>query len=229
MIFGCVPVGPFQCNCWIVACPKTGEAICIDPGDESPKILKLLSDLSAKSSVPLKLKYLLHTHAHLDHVGATRSVKESFKGAHRDPSVEVPPILLHKADEPIYLNLKQQGLMFGLQLDDPLPIDQYIVDEQQLSVGDLKFSVLHTPGHSPGSVCFRLHEERSLQAPEILFSGDTLFQGSVGRTDLWGGDQDALFRNIKSRLFTLDGDTRLCPGHGDESTVGIEKRENPFF
>lgn len=226
MIFGVVPVGTFQCNCWIVACPKTGEALLVDPGDEHQKILKIFSEVSTKAKLPFKLKYLIHTHGHLDHIGGSRPLRETLKAT--DPSI-VPPILLHKDDEPLYLMLKKQGQYFGLQYDDPLPVDSYVEDDQILKLGELKFSVIHTPGHSPGSVCFRLHADSELTVPEILFSGDTLFQGSVGRTDLWGGNSDALFKNIKGRIFTLDEDTRLCPGHGPESTVGIEKRENPFF
>jgi glyoxylase-like metal-dependent hydrolase (beta-lactamase superfamily II) len=122
-----------------------------------------------------------------------------------------------------------QGDLFGFKYDQPLPIDHYLEDEEILRVGELKFSILHTPGHSPGSVCIRLHSDSSLKAPEMVLSGDTLFQGSVGRTDLWGADQNVMFKSIRQRLLTLDGDTRVCPGHGDDTSIGVERLNNPFL
>lgn len=214
-------VGPFQCNCRLIACERTGEAALVDPGDEPERILSRLEGLKTSSGVPLRVRYLLHTHGHLDHVGATRRVREARE--------EQPSILMHRGDEPLYLNLIEQGRLFGIHYDEPLPVDAYLDDEEEIRIGDIRISVLHTPGHSPGSVCLRMHEDSEVGTRETLFSGDTLFQGSVGRTDLWGGDQDQLFRSIKNRILTLDGDTRLCPGHGPESTVGVERRQNPFL
>ena len=215
-------VGPFQCNCRLLACPRTGEAALIDAGDEAQVILDGLKGLTTPTGAPLKVKYLLHTHGHLDHIGATRAVYEALSDTH-------PKIALHKGDQPLYANLKMQGQLFGFTYDDPLPVQHYLEDEELINIGDLKFSVLHTPGHSPGSVCFRLHSDSQTQIPEIVYSGDTLFQGSVGRTDLWGGDQDLMFKSIRQRLLTLDGDTRVCPGHGADSTIKEEKMENPFL
>lgn len=219
MIDQTIVVGPFQCNCRLIACPRTGDAVLIDPGDEAPKILKALERARTPSGAPVKVQALFHTHAHLDHIGATRAVKEAAGG--------LPSIWLHREDEFIYRMLRKQGELFGFEYDEPLPVDQFFEDEQEISVGDLRFSVLHTPGHSPGSVCLRLHEGSG--ATETLFTGDTLFQGSVGRSDLWGGDHDLLIRSIRQRVLTLDGDTRVCPGHGPESRVGVEKRSNPFL
>ncbi|MFN7684335.1 MAG: MBL fold metallo-hydrolase [Oligoflexia bacterium] len=213
-------VGPFQCNCRLIACARTGEAALVDPGDEAAKILRRLEAVRTPGGAPLKVKFLLQTHGHLDHVGASREIKQKLG---------VPEILLHRGDEPIYLNLVQQGQLFGLTYDEPLPLDGYLEDEQSIEVGDLKLSVLHTPGHSPGSVCLRLHEDRAAGVAETLFSGDTLFAGSVGRTDLWGADQDQMFRSIRNRILTLDGDTQVCPGHGPDTRVGIEKLSNPFL
>lgn len=213
-------VGPFQCNCRLIVCPKTGHGALVDPGDQAADILRAISQINSSRSNPIEIKYLLHTHGHLDHVGAARPVKEKLKDS---------KIALHQADEPIYLALREQGQMFGLQYEDPLPVDHYLQDGEEFKVGELNFSVLHTPGHSPGSVCLRLHEDSTLGVSETLYSGDTLFQGSVGRTDLWGGNQDQMFKNIKNRILTLDGDTRVCPGHGPETRIGIEKRENPFL
>lgn len=214
-------VGPFQCNCRLVACLRTGEAALVDPGDEAAKILKNLEGIRTPSGAPLKVKYLMHTHGHLDHVGGTRGVKQG--------RAEAPRVLLHRGDEPLYQNLIQQGQLFGLKYDEPLPVDEYLEDGQDLQVGELKLSVIHTPGHSPGSVCLRLHEDSAAGTRESLFSGDTLFQGSVGRTDLWGANQDQMFESIHSRILTLDDDTLVCPGHGPDSRVGIEKRSNPFL
>lgn len=213
-------VGPFQCNCRLIACPKTGEAALVDPGDGADTILRALAGLKLKNGTPVKVKWLLHTHGHLDHIGATRDVKQSLTAS---------KIAIHRGDEPIYRALKMQGQMFGLEYEEPLPIEHYLEDEEEIRIGELKLSILHTPGHSPGSVSMRLHEDSGLQIPETVLTGDTLFQGSVGRTDLWGADQDQMFQAIRERLLTLDSDTLVCPGHGDDSTIAIEKTENPFL
>lgn len=214
-------VGPFQCNCRLLACPKTGEAALIDPGDEAPRLLKMIEEMKTPSGQALKVKYLLHTHAHLDHIAATREVKEALK--------EKPAIALHRDDDFIYQQLPMQGELFGLKYGQPLPVDHFLSHEEELRLGGLRFEVIHTPGHSPGSICLRLHEDSEVGSKETLFSGDTLFQGSVGRTDLWGADQDLMFKSIRERILTLDDDTQVCPGHGPDSSVGVEKRENPFL
>mgnify|MGYP001567168654 CR=1 FL=1 len=221
-----VVVGPFQCNCRILACPKTGEALLVDPGDEPQKILKAIDQAEKDLGQPIRVKYLLHTHAHLDHIGGTRAVKEALAGRVAGAGAE---IVLHQADDFIYQQLKMQGGMFGIQYDDPLPVDRFCEHEQELRVGEMKLTVVHTPGHSPGGVCYRLHEDSATGAEETLFSGDTLFHRSVGRTDLWGANADQMFQSIRERILTLDGDTRVCPGHGPETTVGEEKHENPFL
>ena len=213
-------VGPFQCNCRLLACPRTGEAVLVDPGDDPVQILKGLAGLTTPSGAPIRVRYLLHTHGHLDHIGATRDVKNKILDA---------KIALHKEDEPLYQQLQKQGSLFGMTYEPPLPVDHYLEHEEELKVGDLKFSVVHTPGHSPGSICLRLHEDRSAVVNETLLTGDTLFQGSVGRTDLWGADGPLMLKNIHQRILTLDGDTRVCPGHGPDSSIGIEKRSNPFL
>jgi hydroxyacylglutathione hydrolase len=214
-------VGPFQCNCHLLVCPDTFEAAVIDPGDEPTRLLEGVSRLESELGQPIRIKYLLHTHAHLDHIGGSKALKLGRP--------ESPKLSLHSADEAIYLNLKRQGQMFGLNYDDPLPLDVYLQDEQILEVGKLRFSVIHTPGHSPGGVCLRLHEDSDVMTRETVFSGDTLFQNSIGRTDLWGGNMEQLVGSIQQRLMTLDGDTLLCPGHGPDSKVGLEKNQNPFL
>ncbi len=205
-------VGPFQCNCHILACARTGDALIIDPGDEAPRIVEAASKLLTPSGMPIRVRYLVHTHAHLDHVGGTRGVREAFEDAR---------IALHREDETIYRALKMQGEMFGLKLDDPLEPDHWLQDGDELRAGDLKLEVLHTPGHSPGGVCLQLEDR--------VFTGDTLFQGSIGRTDLWGGDLDLLLGSIRDRLLTLDPDTRVFPGHGLASRIGVEAKGNPFL
>jgi len=222
MIDQTVVVGPFQCNCRILACPETGEAALIDSGDDAPRILKALRELKTAKGQPLQVKWLLHTHAHLDHIGATRDVKLAPEGG-------ASKIALHRDDDELYKNLKMQGQLFGVTYDDPLPVDHFLEDGEEIRLGTLKLSVLHTPGHSPGGICIRLHEDRASGAPETIFSGDTLFRDSIGRTDLWGGDTSQLLTSIKQRLLVLDDSTRVCPGHGPESTIAHEKRANPFL
>lgn len=214
-------VGPFQCNCRLFACPRTGEAILVDPGDEPERILAEIQKMKTAQGNPIHVKALLHTHAHLDHIGGTRGVYESL--------TEKPEIALHPNDDPLYKNLKMQGQFFGFHFEDPLPVTHALQDEEILQFGDLKLTILHTPGHSPGSVSIRLHENTGAKIPELVLTGDTLFQGSVGRTDLWGANQDQMFKSIRQRILVLDDDTRVCPGHGADSRIGIEKRSNPFL
>lgn len=212
----------------------------VDPGDEPKKILQLLESEQQKLGRPIQLKYLLHTHAHFDHINGTRGVREGWapnSGPGGAASVGAR-ILLHRGDEPLYANLKRQLEFLGLDslfssqpfgFREPLPIDEFFEDNQELRVGELKLTVLHTPGHSPGGVSIRLHEDSHAGAIESVFSGDSLFRGSIGRTDFWGSDHEQLLSSIRDRIFTLDDDTRVCPGHGPESKVGFEKRQNPFF
>lgn len=216
-----IVVGPFQCNCRILVCPSTGDAAVIDPGDEAKRILRALAETKLPDGRPIRVRALFHTHAHLDHVGGTRELAEGLETR--------PEIALHRDDEFIYKMLKKQGELFGIRYEDPLPVSRFLEHEEEIRIGELCFAVIHTPGHSPGSVCLRLREDSALGARETVFSGDTLFQGSVGRTDLWGADGDLMFRMIRERLLTLDGDTRVCPGHGGDSRVGEEKRANPFL
>jgi glyoxylase-like metal-dependent hydrolase (beta-lactamase superfamily II) len=196
----------------------------IDPGHEAQHILKTLQKVSVlveqKSSKKMQLKALLHTHAHLDHIGATREVSDVYPTA---------LIALQKADLELYRRLKSQGEMFGIRYLDPVEPTWFLEDEEEFRVGEVQWKVIHHPGHSPGSVTFLCHQNTELGSREVAFTGDTLFQGSVGRTDLWGADERAMFAGIKKRLLTLDEDTVVAPGHGPESTIGIEKRTNPYL
>jgi hydroxyacylglutathione hydrolase len=220
-----LPVGRLMCNCQILVSPETHEAVLVDPGDEGDRIVAELKKIEQQLGVPLKVKALLHTHAHFDHIGGTRKVKEHFTSA----GIDAPQIFLHQADEFMYQMLTKQSAMFGFQNDEPLPVDQYLQDEQTLQFGKMKFSVIHTPGHSPGGVCFRMHEDSALEIPETVFTGDTLFRESVGRSDLWGADGSTLVKSIHARLLTLDGDTLAWPGHGLRTTIGHEKAKNPYL
>ena len=208
MILDTMVVGPLQCNCTLLSGEKTFEAVLIAPGDEPQRII---SELDRQG---VTVKYLLHTHAHFDHIGGTKGVKEKT----------LAPICLHKGDESIYKMLSAQGQMFGMQFEEPSPIDKFISDEEILSFGQHRIQVIHTPGHSPGGVCFKL-----LDGAEQVFSGDSLFSGSIGRTDLWGGNFDQLIQSIKTRLLVLDDDIRVYPGHGPTTSIGQEKRNNPFL
>jgi hydroxyacylglutathione hydrolase len=161
----------------------------------------------------LKVKYLLHTHAHFDHVLGSREMREKT-GAQ---------ICLHKGDQWLYDNLAKQCALFNMRADETLPVDKYLDDEEEVQVGNLKTKVIHTPGHTPGSLCFSVAEKDS-----VLFAGDTLFQHSIGRTDLWGGSFDQIISSIKGRLFQLDDSTEVIPGHGPNTTIWSERRENPF-
>ncbi len=231
-----VPVGRLQCNCQILVCPLTLEAVLVDPGDEPKKILSEIEAIEkqlreTKPDAKIKVKALFHTHAHFDHIGATKAVKEFFQARANEDGGQstVPQIFLHKADETMYLKLKMQASMFGFEGTDPLPIDQYFENEQKLKVGSMKFTIIHTPGHSPGGVCMRMHEDSATAIPETVFTGDTLFKGDIGRADLWGGDEPTLIRSIRNRLLVLDGDTIAWPGHGASSTIGLEKSSNPYI
>lgn len=222
-------VGPFQCNCRALVCEKTGDALVIDPGDEPQTILRTLVGLERELGKKLNVRALIHTHAHLDHIGATRTVKENLARESERNGGAIPRIFLHGDDEPLYRSLRMQGQLFGMQYEEPLPIDHRLQHEEELRFGEIRLTVIHTPGHSPGGVCLRLHEDSEARIPETVFTGDTLFAGSVGRTDLWGADSDQMFRSIRERILTLDDDTRVCAGHGPDSLIGVEKRENPFL
>jgi len=201
------PVGAFQCNCSIIADMKSGEAMIIDPGDEAEKIIE-----SVKSN-NFDVKYIIHTHAHIDHIGATKEVKNKLSGE----------ICLHKDDSYLYENMAMQAKVLGVKMDcDVLPVSKFIEHGDEIECqGGLLAQVLFTPGHTPGSVSFLVDN--------VLFSGDTLFRGSIGRTDLWGGDHNQLIASIREKLLKLPPKTIVIPGHGPQTSVGFEAKRNPFF
>ncbi|MCM3876882.1 MAG: MBL fold metallo-hydrolase [Thermoanaerobaculia bacterium] len=201
-------VGQFACNCSIVGDPGTKEAIVVDPGDEPDRILEALA---GSGFHPVAL---VHTHAHFDHVGCSGLLKR-ITGA---------PILMHEGDRPLYQNLAEQGAAFGLKFEAPSMVDRLLVQGDRVACGKDQLEVLHTPGHTPGSLCFRM----ACEDGDVLFSGDTLFRRSIGRTDLWGGSTPQILESIKERLLTLPGALRVIPGHGPETTIAEEGRRNPF-
>ncbi len=205
MIIKKLEVGPIMANCFILGCESTKEAVVIDPGDDADRILMEL----AKSE--LKVKYLINTHGHFDHVSANKRMKEAT-GAQ---------IAIHPEDEPMFNELSRSAQMFGLSSENSPPADILLNDGDEITFGEITLQVIHTPGHSKGGI--------SLYTKGHLFSGDTLFAGSIGRTDLAGGDYDTLISSIKEKLLVFDEDTIVYTGHGPETTIGNEKRMNPFL
>ncbi|HEY2902054.1 MAG TPA: MBL fold metallo-hydrolase [Polyangia bacterium] len=203
-------VGVLGCNCSIVACPATNQALVVDPGDDAPAIIKALGRLGVNAV------RLVHTHAHFDHIMGTGEVAGAT-GAE---------IVLHKDDRWLYDNLALQTTTFGLPAVPPAPPPTRELDrDQTLTFGQREAHAIHTPGHTPGSTCFFV--EAPGETP-IVFAGDTLFRGSIGRTDLWGGSAPQIQTSIRERLFTLPDDTIVVAGHGPDTTIGAEKDGNPF-
>ena len=205
MIHEIVAVGPLQCNCHILADKAAKEAVIVDPVDDAARILKLVEGY--------KVRALLHTHCHFDHMTGTRKVAEAT-GA---------DILIHKADKAYYDSLAGQYRMFGMprDVDDPLPVKRFLKDGDRIDFGKYALTVIHTPGHTQGSCCFH--------AEGLVLSGDTLFRRSIGRSDLPGGNSEEELESIRKRLFTLDPETVVFPGHGPETRIGEERAENPFL
>lgn len=200
------PVGPFQCNCSVLACEETRSAVVIDPGEEAERIVALLTEHDLK---PL---FILHTHAHLDHVGGTDALQKAKGGE----------TCLHEDDMPLCQHLALQAELFGLPEPTTPTIDRFLKDGDRLSFGRESIDVLHTPGHTPGSLCFFISNIG-------LWTGDTLFAGSVGRTDLWGGSHPTLIGSIRKKLLSFPTDTLVYPGHGRSTAIGLEKERNPFL
>ncbi len=204
MIIKRLVVGPLEENCYVVGDEETGKTLVIDPGDEPDRILEIIKKNK------LTVDAIICTHAHFDHIGAVGDIKKTT-GA---------KVLIHTGDIELYEGAKDQAAFWGYDLDDIPQPDGFLNEGDDVRIGDLKFKVLHTPGHSPGGIC--------LYGEGVVFTGDTLFQGSVGRTDFHGGDMAKLKESFK-RLLNLPEDTTVLSGHGPETTIGIEKKENFFI
>ena len=208
-----VPVGPFQCNCIILGDPVTKEAIVIDPGDQVEAIVQRLEQHG------LKVTTIVHTHTHIDHIGATTELQKKTNAR----------VMLHKADLNLYEHIADQGAFLGLPTDQvmtPVPPDEFLSEGQEIAAGTIKGEVIHSPGHTPGSCGFYFPK---LEQAGILCAGDTLFAGSVGRTDLWGGDYDQEIASIKKKYLILPDEALVIPGHGPATQIGRERRQNPFL
>src|SRR5437588_5627508 len=208
MIIETFPVGLLGCNCTILGDEKTREAIVIDPGDDPEEIFKHL----AKHG--LTARQIVCTHTHIDHVGAIQGMQEHLG----------TPAAIHKADLFLFEKLDVQAQWIGMPAPKRGLIDRFVEDGDAVTCHGVEMGVIHTPGHTPGSTTFHLMGDRN-----ILFTGDTLFMQSIGRTDLWGGSSSEIIRSIEKKLMTFDDDTLVIAGHGQSTTIGHERRYNPFL
>ena len=212
MILESRAVGPFMKNGFLIGCERTHEAALIDPGDEVTDLLALAERRT------LTIRYILLTHAHVDHITGVDDAKRVLN----------VPMYLHRDDLFLYERAVEVGRMFGLQgVKPPPPVDEFYQQDQVITFGDYEVRPHHTPGHCPGGVCLQVG--KAGENGQDLFVGDTLFAGSIGRTDLPGGDYETLMRSIRSVLFAFGDEARVYPGHGPATTIGQERRTNPFL
>ncbi len=215
MIHEILPVGFLQCNCSVVGDSETREAIVIDPGDEVDRILEIIARHN------LKVRLILNTHAHIDHVGGLQKMQQAT-GA---------PVLMHSEDLELYRRLPMQATWLGMPAPAMIEVDGLLREGDAVRWGRYEARILHTPGHTRGSVCLYLPADalpEKVEEAGKLFAGDTLFAGSIGRTDLWGGSFDEIMRSIHSKLLALPDETLVYPGHGPATTIGEEREFNPF-
>lgn len=211
MIIESYAVPPFEKNAYVLGCERTREAVVIDPGDEVAQVIEAVARLG------LTVRYILLTHSHLDHVSGCNEARAAFAA----------PLVLHRDDLFLYDRVVQQGIAFGHRVQPQPPIDDWFDAGRSWRFGDYLVQVHHTPGHSPGQVCLQVGKDG--EAARDLFVGDTLFAGSVGRTDLPGGDHATLLRSIREVLVPLGDDCRVYPGHGPATTIARERATNPFL
>jgi hydroxyacylglutathione hydrolase len=227
-----IPVGPLQCNCAILGDAETREAIVVDPGDDVERILEILRKHN------LKVRSIVSTHTHIDHVGGLARL-------HRATGA---PVLIHESDLELYRHLDVQAQWLGVPTPETMRIQDFVKEGDTVRWGALQARVLHTPGHTPGSICLVVDEASEAavgpdapgaedplttppasNSPARLISGDTLFQGSIGRTDLWGGSYPQIIKSIREKLIVLPENMAVYPGHGDATTIGAERECNPFL
>jgi len=207
MIHKIFPVGPLQCNCSVIGDEKTHDAMVIDPGDQIEGILEILRQEK------LTLKQIVITHAHIDHVGGAMKLKAAT-GA---------PILMNQNDYALLKMLDMQAAWVGMRPPGDVQVDEAIGQGRVLKIGEISSNVVHTPGHTEGSICVYFPAEKK------LIAGDTLFAGSIGRTDLPGGSMDKIMRSLHNQVLTLPDETEVVPGHGPVTTIGEERATNPFL
>ena len=205
MIIKNIVVGPLEVNCYILGCEDTKEAAIIDPGDNADEII---SNIEKEGLNP---KFIINTHAHFDHIGGVKVIQDHFK----------IDFILHEGDLFLVENASEQATAFGLKPISKPVVNKNVTNGEKVNLGDKSITVIHTPGHSPGGVCY--------YSVNNVFVGDTLFAGSIGRTDLPGGSYDTLINSIKENLFPLGDSTIVYPGHGPSTTIGNEKEHNPFL
>lgn len=230
LIHEVMPVGVLHCNCSILGDPATKEAIVVDPGDEPERILEVLRKHG------LKVRAIVSTHTHIDHVGGLATL-------HRATGA---PVLIHEGDLELYRHLDMQSEWLGVPTPDVMRIEDFVKEGDSVRWGGYCARVLHTPGHTPGSISLVVEQgtansnpaadargkaaaHQHAHDPGLLLAGDTLFQGSIGRTDLWGGSFPQIISSIREKLLTLHDDIVVFPGHGDTTTIGAERAENPFL
>ena len=200
-----VIVGPLMVNCYLVGCEQSRRAVLIDPGDDEEKLIQKLH------TAGLELDYILLTHGHIDHITAVAPIRKACGGK----------IVIHQNDAFLIENSDNQAKMLGLKEPESFTPDEFIKEGDRLAIDGFDISVIETPGHSPGGVCFKVDD--------CLFVGDTLFYDSIGRTDLFGGSYDELMSSIQNKLLILPPDTNVYPGHGQPTTIAREKEHNPFI
>jgi hydroxyacylglutathione hydrolase len=225
LIHEILPVGMLQCNCHIVGDPKTRDAIVIDPGGDAERILEIIARHN------LKVSAIIITHTHIDHV----------VGLHRLQQATGAPVTMHADDLELYRMLDVQASWLDWQVPEKANVDKLLREGDTIRWGPFEAHVLHTPGHTQGSICLYMPweiptsqangtaAESAERMPGLLFAGDTLFAGSIGRTDLWGGSFEEIIRSLKGKVLALPDDTLVYPGHGEFTTIGEERDTNPFL
>jgi len=211
-----LPVGWLQCNCHVIGDPATREALVLDPGDEADRVLEILRRHNLRATA------IVSTHAHIDHVGGLKKLHDAT----------LAPVLMHAADLELYNALEVQAKWIGMPVPELATVDSLLKDGDSIRWGSFAADVIHTPGHTPGSLCLHLPAGPA-GAKEgssgRLFAGDTLFAGSIGRTDLWGGSFEQILSSLRERLLRLPDATIVHPGHGPDTTIGQERATNPFL